>query len=182
MARIISSRSAILAWAALSLAACKPPASDEYLKRVDLTQAGSFASEPLPSPETEGAIWAESDRTGRILYGIPGSTPLLALACESSGKEPLLQLTRFAPADPRAKALMALVGNGHVARIPVDAAWNGSAWLWQGSREARGDTWEVLTGPRSVEATLPGAGTVTLNPSQRPSQLIAQCRGNALPE
>ena len=66
------------------LAACKPPAADGYVERVDLAQAGPFASEPLPSPDTTGALWAASDTPGRILFGLPGKPPLVALACSGN--------------------------------------------------------------------------------------------------
>ncbi len=152
--------------------ACKPPATDDYLERVDLSETGAFASDPLPSPDTEGAVWADSQTPGRIIYGRPGEAPVMALACEDRS----IVVTRFVPADAEARAMLALIGNGHVARLPVDAMWNGSAWLWRGAYPVESDKLEVLTGRRQVEATIAGAGTVILNPSERPARLVAQCR------
>lgn len=167
----------LLSIAALPLAACKPPASDDYLERVDLSQAAGAAGEPLLSPDVTGAVWADGKIAGRILYGIPGEVPFLALACEQSDAGTRqIRFIRFTPADPKAKALFALVGNGHIARVPVDATWNGQAWLWEGTLPAQEPDLEVLTGKRSVAATLPGAGQLDLNPSPRPGQLIEQCR------
>ncbi|RXZ65613.1 hypothetical protein [Pelagerythrobacter rhizovicinus] len=166
-----------IAVALVALAGCKPPASDDYVARVALDEARTYASEPLPSPDTGGALWAESDRPGRILYGKPGEAPLMSLACEDADNGKRIHITRFAAADPKAKAVLALIGNGHVARLYVDATWNGRAWLWEGYAAADDPNLEVLTGPRRIEATVPGAGSVELNPSERPRHLIEMCRG-----
>lgn len=160
----------------LALAACQPPAADDYVERVELAEQRGFASDPLPSPVVEGAVWALQDN--RLLYGQPGQRPLLSLACEGDdANSRTLLVTRLAKADPQAKALMALIGNGHVERLKIDATWNGKAWLWQGRFSASDPRLDVLTGPRAVELTIPGAGTVGLNPSQRPRDFIDQCRG-----
>lgn len=166
-----------IAVALLAVAGCKPPATDDYVARVALDEARAFASEPLPSPDTEGALWAESDRPGRILYGKPGEPPLMALACEDGDEGRRIHITRYAAADPKAKAVLALIGNGHVERLHVDATWNGRAWLWEGYVAADDPDLDVLTGPRRIEATIPGSGSVELNPSERPRHLIATCRG-----
>ncbi|MXP46074.1 hypothetical protein GRI43_01540 [Altererythrobacter luteolus] len=159
------------------LAACKPPATDDYVERVEIGASQDMPSAPLESPDTEGALWADSDRPLRLVYGKPGETPLLALACErSDNSSSTVRLTRFAPADPQAQALIALIGNGHMTRLPIDAKWNGRFWLWEMELAADDPALEVLTGPRRVELTIPGAGSVALNPSQRPGQLIERCR------
>lgn len=163
--------------ALIALGGCKPSATDDYVARVALDEARVYASEPLPSPDTEGALWAESDRPGRILYGKPGETPLMALACEEGGDGARVHITRFAAADPEAKAILALIGNGHVARLHVDATWNGRAWLWEGYVGTDDPGLGALTGRHRVEATVPGAGSVILNPSARPRHLIEVCRG-----
>ncbi|WP_379545947.1 hypothetical protein ACFCW2_09570 [Qipengyuania sp. DSG2-2] len=158
------------------LAACQPEVPEEYVERVPLDQAQQFASEPAPSPDVTGAVWAEATPNQRLLYGIPGQTPMLALACERSGGSGTLTFTRYVAADAKAKALMALVGNFHVARIPVDATWNGRAWLWQGSVDAANGDLEVMTGPREVELTIPGAGSLMLGSSPLPGDLVTTCR------
>jgi hypothetical protein len=173
---------AIVLLALLGLAACKPPAADNYMQRVDLKDTGSFASEALPSPDTAGAGWAESQTKGRIIYGQPGKTPLLALECTGRRGAAMLQLTRYAPADREAQALAAMVGNRMVARIPVDAVPSGRAWIWQGSTSADEPNLDALLDPVSVELTIPGAGTTVLNPSPMPGNLLAKCRAlNAPP-
>jgi hypothetical protein len=164
------------------LAACRPPATDEYVERLQLDRARGEAREPLASPQVEGAIWAGSGGPDRIVYGKPGERPLFALACEGEGTLRALRMTRFAATDPKAKALMALIGNGHIARLKVDAKWNGKAWLWEGRYAPGNPQLDVLTGPREVEATIPGAGTVKFNPSPRPGELVERCRRLAAPE
>ncbi len=162
--------------AVLALCACKPPATDDYVERVDLAQTSAAVGEPLPSPDATDAVWAQTT-ADRIVYGIPGQVPFLALACDvNAAGAAQIHITRFAPADARAKALLALIGNGHIARLPVDAKWNGRAWLWEGSVSADDPRSEVLTGTRKITATLPGAGMLDLNPSPMPSQLVEACR------
>jgi hypothetical protein len=160
----------------LVITACKPPATDDYVERVPLAEAQEGASVPIDSPDTANAVWVESDRSGRIIYGEPGSTPLMALACQEVDGARTIHITRFASADPQATALIALIGNGHMSRLPIGAAWNGRVWLWEGYYPASNLDLNVLAGPRRVEATIPGAGSIILNPSQRPAQLIAACR------
>lgn len=165
----------------LALAACRPPAADDYVERVSLDGARTQVREPLASPDVEGAIWA-SVGTSRLVYGKPGAAPLFALACEGEDRLRTVHMTRFAATDRGAKALMALVGNGHIARLKVDAEWNGRAWLWEGRNIPNDPRLDVLTGARKVEVTVPGAGTLALNPSPRPGELIERCRRLAAPE
>jgi hypothetical protein len=162
----------------LALTACQQEDTDPYVERVRLEEAQQFAGEPLPSPSVEGAVWAEVEEGTRLLYGIPGSTPMLALACEplpGDGPNRLI-FTRLVKADAKSKALMALVGNFHVARIPVDATFNGRAWVWQGSVDPANGNLEALTGPRDVELTIPGAGSLVLAASPLPGELVDACR------
>lgn len=163
------------------LAACKPPAADNYLERVDLTETGRFASEGSPSPDTTGAGWAQSQTTGRIIYGQPGKTPLAALECTGKPGQAVLRLTRYAAADREAQAFAALVGNRMVARIPVDAVPSGRAWIWQGGLAADTPNLDALLDPVNVELTIPGAGTTVLNPSPMPGELLANCRERNAP-
>ena len=164
--------------ALLALAACKPPPTDADMAR-DLPEAApTFASDPQPSPETEGASWAVSPQNAaRLIYGIPGDPALFALEClEAQDEFSTIQVTRLSPADDGAGALLALVGNGHMGRIAVDATEVGGRNVWRGQALASDLVWEPLAGPRQLTATVPGAGMVTLNPSALPSQLIETCR------
>ena len=160
----------------LALAACQPPAADSYVERSDIRPATRQASEPLPSPDTQGAVWAEVEGQDRLIYGKPGKAPLFAIACVLDGDQVGLRLTRYSPADRGAKAFMAVIGNGHVARLKVDAVPVGDVTLWQGETSIDNQRLEALTGARGVEATVPGAGTLKLNASNRPGVLIERCR------
>ncbi len=136
---------------------------------------------PIDSPDTKGAVWAASNQTDRLVYGKPGETPLIALQCLREGTQPTIRITRFVATDAEAKAFMALIGNGHTARLPVDARWTGRVWLWEGVYSAENPELDVLSGPRQVEMTIPGAGSVILNSSPHPRQLIEQCRSTEKP-
>ncbi len=163
------------------LAACNPPAADRYVARIGVKERAAPLP-PVASPDTEGAIWAPTAANPlRLIYGKPGEKPLFALACGGKVGAPELTYTRLAIADANAKAILALIGNGHVARLKIDATRSGRYWLWQGSAPAGSEDFEVLTGARQVEATVPGAGSLILNPSQLPGDLITRCRALAPP-
>lgn len=177
------------------LAACNPPAADDYVARIGVTDREA-PSAPLASPDTQGAVWAPDPANPmRLVYGKPGRAVLFALRCDAGQNntgqgntgqsEPRLTYTRHAPADPHAKAVLALIGNGHVARLKIDAVREGSGararWLWRGSEAAISPAFESLTGGRAVEATVPGAGSVMLNASPLTAELVDRCRAQALP-
>jgi hypothetical protein len=160
----------------LALTACKPPPTDADMLR-DMPEAEpSFASEPLPSPNTEGAMWAISQRNeGRIIFGVPGEPAVLSLDCEITAS-PTIRITRNSSADEGAGALLALVGNGHIGRLNVDATEVGKESFWVGEAPALGEVWEPLTGPRELIVTVPGAGTVNIGPSPIPGLWVEACR------
>lgn len=151
---------------------CKPPASDDYLQRTEPQPERDAPSAPIGSPDTQGALWAPGTQPMRLIYGQPGKHPLLSLECDAG----TLIYTRYVRADAHAKAVLALIGNGHVERLWIDAHENGDAWLWRGTISSADPRLEVLTGPNAIEATVPGAGSVTLNPSRMPGELIRACR------
>lgn len=161
----------------LCLAACNPPASEDYASRPSVVEERTAPAEPIDSPDTEGAAWAMSETSGRLLYGKPGHAPLLSLACEDG----TLVYTRYVAADPDAKAVLALIGNGHVERLWIDAEEDEERWLWRGRLAADDPRLEVLTGPRRVEATVPGAGSVTLNASRAPGEFVTACAAELTP-
>ena len=90
----------------------------------------------------------------RLLYGIPGQPPLAAMACALPSKngpqKPAIRFTRFARADEGAQALMAIIGNGHRERFPVEAVDNGRAFLWEGPAPLASEKLDVLTGLEQV--------------------------------
>ncbi|MEM7702221.1 MAG: hypothetical protein AAF251_09830 [Pseudomonadota bacterium] len=176
------SRLAAFNWVALAisfgaLSACKPPPTDADMNR-DLPEAApTYASEPLPSPETEGAFWAVSPNDpNRLIYGVPGSPALLALTCLSESAIPRLRITRMSPADEDAGALLAMVGNGHIGRVEVDAVEVNGRFVWQGEKLAADEKWEPLAGPRSYTVTVPGAGMVTVNEGEVAMAFLEECR------
>lgn len=163
----------------LIVAACQPPAADNYAERGEVLDKTAHASDPLPSPDTQGAIWAAVAGQDRLLYGKPGEPPLFALTCLAGGDGFAIRFTRYSPADEGAKAFMALIGNGHVGRFKVDAVPAGKAALWQGETSVDDERLDVLTGGNAIEATIPGAGSMKLNASSLPGQLIEACSAQA---
>ncbi|TAD82293.1 MAG: hypothetical protein EAY70_03640 [Sphingomonadales bacterium] len=165
------------------LAGCKPPPTDAAIARVSLLSPTSGPSEPLPSPDTTGAVWARTDNPLRLVYGVPGRPVLLALECLApASPESALRITRHAPADAGASALLALIGNGMIGRFPVDAtSLDGKPPRWQGEVPAVTPQWDALKPEREATVTVPGAGLVRLNPSPLPMELVSACRGTADP-
>jgi hypothetical protein len=166
--------------AAIPLAACNPPPTDADMGRDMPEVAPTFASDPLPSPETEGARWVATSEM-RIVYGIPGEPALMALECIDPGKDAAkMRITRISPADEGAGALMALIGNEAIGRIEVDATEIGGRFLWQGDVGARDERLDPFIGEEELTATVPGGGMVTINPDPRPTELLAVCRGTPI--
>ena len=166
--------------AALSLPGCKPPPTDAAIARSAIVPLATGPSTPIASPETEGAIWAQSANPLRLVYGVPGQPVLLALECSDAAKpEARLKITRHASADKGAGALLALIGNGRIGRFPVDASAQGERLLWEGEVTASAPGWDAFKGQREATATVPGAGLVRLNPSPLPMQLVETCRGES---
>lgn len=174
---------ALLPFAALAvLGACKPPPTDAAVARVSLLAPTRGPSEPLPSPDTTGALWAATGNPQRLVYGVPGKPVLLALECRSPAtSEAVLRITRHAPADEGAAALLALIGNGWIGRFPVDATPVAGKSLWQGDIPATAREWAALKPEREASVTVPGAGLLKLNPSPLPMQLVTACRGKPRP-
>lgn len=168
----------LIAIPALLLAACQPPATENYAERAPEPQQRDAPMAPIDAPDTQRAIWSAAKQGERIVYGVPGQTPLLSLSCEEGEGESTVRITRFVATDAEADAIMALIGNGHRARLPIEAVWNGQGWLWESSYPASLPDLDVFTGLRAIEATIPGAGTVVLNPSPLPARLVEQCRGD----
>lgn len=172
--------SALLAGLALTgLAGCKPPPTDSAVARVSLLETDSAPSAPLASPDVTGAGWASTAGNPlRIVYGVPGRPVLLALEClEPASPTARLRITRHAPADEGASALLALIGNGWIGRWPVEATRIGGKSLWQGEVPASEPEWDALKPVREATVTVPGAGLVKLNPAPLPLALVTACRG-----
>jgi len=171
---------AALALAGLA-AGCKPPPTDSDTARAATIVSLQAPSAPQPSPDTTNAVWRVSEKQeGRLVYGIPGEPALLALECLASTQEApaTIRIARYAPADRGAGALLALIGNGAIGRLEVDALREGKRQFWHGQAPAQDIAWEPLNGPREITATVPGAGLVRLNPSALPMAFLAQCRSS----
>lgn len=167
---------------ALGLAACKPPATDMGSARAANLPVQPGPSQPIASPDTTGAVWAASGGPLRLVYGVPGQPVLLALRCSDAGTaNAQLTITRHAPADSGAGALLALIGNGWIGRFPVDATRVRGKLVWQGAAPAERREWDALKPEREATVTVPGAGLVRLNPSPLPMQLVEACRGAPVP-
>lgn len=174
-------RTLALAAAALlaGLAGCKPPPTDDAAARVSLLTSEGGPSEPLPSPDTTGALWAATPNPLRLVFGKPGEPVLLALEClDPKGPEARLKITRHAPADPGASALLALIGNGYIGRFPVDATSRNGQRVWEGEAPAMTLEWNALKPAREATVTVPGAGLLKLNPSPLPMALVDACRAD----
>ncbi len=166
---------------AILLAACSKQGGDA-VERIALEDVRTGPSQPLPSPDTEGAEWQPLDGAHSIRFGKPGDPPLLTIACELRGKaSPLLHITRYARADPGAKALFALLGQKHNSRLNIDAKREGMGWLWASALPADDPLLDIFAETGTIEATLPGAGTLELAPSDQPARLLAWCR-RSVPE
>jgi hypothetical protein len=117
-----------------------------------------------------------------MVYGVPGKPVLLAIECLApASPDAKLRITRHAPADEGASALLALIGNGRIGRFPVAATQVGPRSLWQGEVSAVQPEWDALKPEREATVTVPGAGLVKLNPSPLPMTLITACRGPVTP-
>ncbi len=170
--------------AALLLAAChSQPSASTPAARIALDQVGQDGSDQYVSPDTTGAGW-QADGAQRIGFSLPGKPAWLTLACEQPdpAAAPNIRFIRHAPADPGAKALFAVIGNGRIARLKIDAIRDGKSWHWEGAVPVDDPRLDVLKGPNRIEATLPGAGTLKLNASSMPGQLLAECRRFLPPE
>lgn len=175
---------ALAVLAVAGLAGCKPPPTDSAVARVALVTSDKGPSEPIPSPDVTGAAWAATASPLRLVYGKPGQPVLLALECLAPGTpEAILRITRHAPADEGAAALLALIGNNWIGRFPVDATPVRGRLLWQGDIPAAAPAWAALRPQREATVTVPGAGLLRLNPSPLPMALVEACRGEgALPQ
>lgn len=167
--------------AAILLAACQPPDQDGPSQRVDLAAGTTGPSTPIASPDTADAIWSP-DGEARLLFGNVGAAPFLSLECVEPGTDDAaIRIVRHIPADAEAQALFAFIGNGTMARIPVEATWRGNRWRWEGEISANAADLDTLTGRRALYATLPGGGRLDLPASAAPGEFIDRCRTGSRP-
>jgi hypothetical protein len=166
-------RAAAIASALLLLAGCgRPQGADTPVEADEVLLT--------PSPDSKGAAWRIAANGLGIHFGKNPAAPYVSLGCKlSSSQPPQLSVIRHASSDPGAKALFAVLGNGIAARFKVDAVMaKGEGWRWEETLPASAGQFDVFSGPREIEATLPGAGMIVFPPSNLPREFIDWCRRN----
>ena len=162
--------------AVLLLAACGGSDAPEQAQRISLDAARGRPAEPLRSPDTKGAAWTVTENGQAINFGKSRAQPLLTLACNLREMPATLSLVRHVDAQPGQKALFPVIGNGTVSRFKLDAALDEGEWRWEGKLPASDPLLDVFTGPREIEATLPGGGTLLIGGSRIPGEFVNWCR------
>jgi len=69
-----------------------------------------------------------------------------------------------------------VIGNGMISRFKVDATLTDREWRWEGALPAADSQLDVFTGPREIEATLPGGGSLLIEGSRIPGEFVSWCR------
>lgn len=167
--------SAIVAVFAL-LAACEQEPLPEQAQRSSMEAAAQRGALPLPSPDTTKAIWRVAADGQAINFGVTPEAALLTLACGLEDNPPQLRVIRHVPARPGQTALFPVIGNGRISRLPLDAQITDGEWRWEGSFPASDEQMDVFAGPRDIEATLPGGGTLMIAASSIPGEFVNWCR------
>lgn len=137
---------------------------------------------PLPSPDTSRAIWSVGPSGHALQFGNRDTPPWLTLDCRlSASAPPQLAIIRHASGLPGQTALFAVMGNGHVARLPADAVLNENEWRWESVVAAADPRMDLFIGPGDMRATLPGKGAIAIPPSPIPGQFVEWCRRGGRP-
>lgn len=161
----------------LFLSACGDGAdAPSQAQRISLDAARHEPAQPALSPDTRGARWMVTENAQAIAYGREGADPWLTLACDVRADPASLTIIRHSPARPGEKALFPVLGNGTTSRFKVDATLADGEWRWEGKLAASNPQLDVFTGPRELEATLPGGGTLLIGGSRIPGEFINWCR------
>ena len=145
-------------------------------QRIALDDARARVAEPLVSPDTKGAKWAVAPNGQSIDFGRSDSAPWLTLACDLRAAPATITVIRHLEARPGQRALFPVLGNGMISRFEVDAALHDGEWRWEGTLPAADPQLEVFAGPRELQATLPGAGSLLIEGSRIPGEFVEWCR------
>lgn len=150
-------------------------AAEGYPARLAL--AGLALPADAAPEQPQGGAWQVA--ADRLSFGVPGQQPLLSMSCQhdASGAA-ALRIVRVTRAEEGAKALFALIGNGRIARLSLNVIQPGETGQWEGVIPAADARLDVLRGSNSIEATLPGGGTLKLPASGNPGRLLAACRAS----
>ena len=171
-------RRVLLSLVCLPLAACNAAASDNAVQKFSFDEIKDHADHIIAaSPDAKDAVWAALDGARSLSFGKPGSAPMLTMACEmTESAQPFIRIIRNTPADPGAKALLALLGARMNARVPADTHSEGGKWRWESRVPAADPQLDVFLDGGAVEATLPGGGTLKLAASAEPARVVNWCR------
>ena len=132
----------------------------------------------LAPQQPDGAVWSLT-KGGAVDFGLPGQPALLSISCvHTSDGTARIAYVRRTRAEAGAKALLAIEGNGHVARVAIDVVKAGDPGEWQGAIEASLETAAAIKGGASMVATLPGGGALKLPPSPEAGRLLDACRAS----
>lgn len=173
----LRSSALVLGEAFALLAACgQSEEAPVQAQRFSLDAARHVPDAPSQSPDTKGAAWAVSGSGQAIGFGPPGGAPLLTLACELREAPARLRIVRHVQAGPGQKALFPVMGNGTISRFKLDATLHEGEWRWEGALTASDPLLDVFTGPRELQATLPGGGTLLIEGSRVPGEFVNWCR------
>ena len=172
----------------LTLAACAPSGGDQAKQEADkgvIRIALPSETAPLEAPpqQPEGAVWSLRGGGG-VAFGLAGQPPLLEITCtHTADGTARLRFTRRARAEAGAQALLAVEGNGHVARVAVNVTRAGDPGEWQGEINAAKETAGSIKGGEKMIVTLPGGGALKLPPYPEAGKLLDACRAsNRKPE
>ena len=160
----------------ICLTACQGEEEPVQAQRFSLDAARHVPAAPLSSPDTAGAAWSVTANAQAIEFVRPGTPPLLTLACDLRKTPAQLRIARHVAARPGEKALLPVIGNGTISRFKVDATLAGGEWRWEGALPASDPSLDVFTGPRELEATLPGGGSLLIAGSRIPGEFVNWCR------
>jgi len=169
----------------LALAACSQSQSREV---VDTSPAAggyparmAMADAPLPEEtapvQPQGGTWSTNGPA--VSFAVPGQPSLFTVTCShDAAGAASLEIFRQTRAEEGAKAMLALIGNGRIGRLPLDATLAGEAGQWRGTIPAADPRLDVLKGGNRIEATLPGGGTLLLPASREPGRVLEECRAS----
>ena len=163
----------------LLLAACNAEAEPApQTERIALLQPDSSPAHEivLESPETEFAFWTVAENGHAVHFGNEGEPALLTLDCRLDAEPAQMAIIRHAPALPGQGALFAVMGNGHISRLPADAVLKDGEWRWESILYAADPQLDLFIGPGDMRATLPGRGALAMAPSRIPGEFVEWCR------